>query len=102
MIAGRIYMGQLAETRNLASVGTRGGVFIVTPSILVSWMNKRVTLTGLPPDATYLRSWYDEKLDELHVAYTSQYGEELLPGVVPLRTVVYVEVERMVEEPVHG
>lgn len=83
------------DTYNYGGPTVRGGMFAIDPALLVAWMNKRVTLVGVPPDAKYLRCWHEQGTDRICVVYSSEHAVEMLPGIIPYRTTVIATVENI-------
>lgn len=62
----------------------------INPRIFGWLMERKVRLSGLPPDAEYVRSWYDPACDTLSVIYRSQWFDFCPLGVMPYRGVLTV------------
>lgn len=72
----------------------RLGVFEVNPRLFRWMIDRKVTISGLPSDAEYVRSWHDPERDLFCMVFRSREFGSTIPCVPPLpsKLIVFEEL----------
>ena len=68
---------------------TRLKMFMVNPRLFRWLIGRKVTISGIPADAEYVRSWHDHERDLFCVVFSSLEFDEVIPGnLIPVGTLM--------------
>lgn len=67
--------------------------YAINPRVFRWILGRKVTLSGLPGDAEYVRSWHDPEADLFYVVFRSASFPECPVGVPPYREHLLIHEE---------